>query len=80
MAITSRTVTDIVCDICKEHITDNERFRSVQRVIGDDGRDVTYTAEISITLYIPHIAGSPCLCIPCAARLLQQSGDSLART
>ena len=76
MGITTRTVQQYSCDVCRKDIPESEVFSGDRMALWGD-RDVVATAAIELSVVIPYASGPRICCKACAGRLIRQFADRL---
>jgi hypothetical protein len=76
MGITTRTVQQYSCDVCRKDIPESEVFSGDRMALWGD-RDVVATAAIELSVVIPYASRPRICCKACAGRLIRQFADRL---
>lgn len=77
MGITTRTVQQYSCDVCRKDIPESEVYSGDRVTLWSD-RDVVATAAVELSLVIPYAPGPSICCKACAATLIRQFAARLA--
>lgn len=76
MGVTTRTVQQYICDVCRKDIPESKVYSGDRVTLWSD-RDVVATAAIELSLAIPYTHGPSICCKACAATLIRQFADRL---